>query len=678
MDAPVVNGTVRLDGVTTFPLGWQPGSWSFTEKFEHMVIVIECTYKGQSVRKEYSMSELTRKPNLSGKRGFYSLYFGNISAYIKAPSDKLQKLDSFVQVLISGSDSIDCSIPLSRVKALRTPSVFANSSTPRTGKLVRRPVRKSSLSKNDNVDITPEKENSETFSSSSSSQHISKCYSNGMSEQRQYSSYQTRAAVRKLANESTPPAAGFSNLGNTCYMNSILQAVLGQKPFSQELWRAVVKNRNSIPNGSLLRLLVDLLRIKNGDAAVDKPDLLQAIKDKVAATAGRFNDHSEHDAQEFLVLLLDQLADEVERLNLSDSQPQILNPVLRNFAFSICHYLKCKECNAICSREEQFLDLPLNITGCASGDCGPLHSRHSLQTLVSKFFLEETISCTCGHCGCSETVVQHRITKLPRILVLHVKRYKYNEESKESEKAKNAIGIPTFLTLQDYCVSDAFESADLTASTKKFTSFQSMSPAKSTTDLRFSTRGNSSTIRRRLFEDNDSLNVSLSKRAAEEAPPTISKRTAHATSAEFPTEEELIIDDDFTDSEYQKQLSEAIRRSLLESSSKDLTTDSMDSVDVASFFSTSASALSEVEKNEIEGFLPRSFRLSAVVSHIGYSSTTGHYVSDVFDWKEREWYCYDDSTVSRTSESAVQKKREKNGYIFFYVDKKLLVDLSSD
>ncbi|CDW59639.1 ubiquitin carboxyl terminal hydrolase 37 [Trichuris trichiura] len=574
MDAPVVSGTVRLDGAASFPLGWQPGSWSFTEMFEDTVVVIECVYKG--------------------------------------------------------CGSIDCLIPLPRAKALRTPSVFANSSTPRTGKVVRRPVSRNSLTKEGNVDITPEKENSEIFSSSSSSQHILKFYSNGMSEQRQYSSYQTRAAVRKLANESTPPAGGFSNLGNTCYMNSILQAVLGQKPFSQELWRAVVKNRNSIPNNSLLRdesievgeawaglfdqiqvlpisTMTPCLVYKNGDAAVDKPDLLQAIKDKVAATAGRFNDHSEHDAQEFLVLLLDQLADEVEHLNLSSSQPQILNPVLRNFAFSICHYLKCKE-----------------------------------------------------------------------ILILHVKRYKYNEESKESEKAKNAIRIPTFLTLQDYCVSDAFESADLTASTKKYTSFQNMSPAKSATDLRFSAKGNSSAIRRRLFEDNDSLKTSLSKRSAEETLPTVSKRSALAASAEFPTEEEIIIDDDFTDSEYQKQLSEAIRRSLLENSGKDLTTDSMDSVDVASFFSTSASVLSEIEENEIEGFLPRSFRLSAVVSHIGYSSTTGHYVSDVFDWKEREWYCYDDSTVSRTSESIVQKKREKNGYIFFYVDKKLLADLSLD
>uniref|UniRef100_A0A5S6QK77 Ubiquitin carboxyl-terminal hydrolase n=1 Tax=Trichuris muris TaxID=70415 RepID=A0A5S6QK77_TRIMR len=678
MDSPVVNGTVRLDGAATFPVGWQPGSWSFAEKYEHVVVVIQCVYRGQHVLKEYAMSEITRKPNLSGRRGFYTLYFGNITAYIKAPSNELQKLDDFIQLLTSGCNNIDCSMPPSPVKVLQTPSLFVNT-TPlaRAGKALRRSVRRSPLTKTDNVDTTPEKENNGIFNSPSSSHVVPKFYSNGISEQRQSSSYQTRSVARRLASESTPPAAGFSNLGNTCYMNSILQAVLGQKPFSQELWRAVVKNKSSIPDGSLLRLLVELLRIKNGDASVDKPHLLQAIKDKVAATAGRFNDHSEHDAQEFLVLLLDQLADEVERLNVSDSQMQILNPVLRNFAFSICHYLKCKECDAICSREEQFFDLPLNITGFASGDCSQLQSRHSLQTLVSKFFLEETISYTCAHCGCSETVVHHRITKLPRILILHVKRYKYNEESRESEKAKNAIGIPTFLTLQDYCVADAFDSADLTASTKKLTSFQTLSPGMSNADFRFSTRRGSSSTRRRLFEDNDSLNISLSKRSAEEPLSGVPKRPALSTSAEYPMEEELIVDDDFNDSEYQKQLSEAIRQSLLESSNRDMTTDSMDSVDAASFFCTN-SVLSEIEENETEGFLPRSFRLSAVVSHIGYSSTTGHYVSDVFDWKERDWYCYDDSTVSRTSEHNVQKKREKNGYIFFYVDKKLLLDVSTD
>ena len=49
-------------------------------------------------------------------------------------------------------------------------------------------------------------------------------------------------------------------------------------------------------------------------------------------------------------------------------------------------------------------------------------------------------------------------------------------------------------------------------------------------------------------------------------------------------------------------------------------------------------------------------------------SLIGHYVSDVYNYEEQEWYHYDDESVTHIPESAVLANgRQKNGYIFFYI-----------
>lgn len=50
-------------------------------------------------------------------------------------------------------------------------------------------------------------------------------------------------------------------------------------------------------------------------------------------------------------------------------------------------------------------------------------------------------------------------------------------------------------------------------------------------------------------------------------------------------------------------------------------------------------------------------------------STLGHYISDVYDMKKQSWLTYNDLDVSRTQEAAVQRDRDRSGYIFFYMHK---------
>lgn len=62
-----------------------------------------------------------------------------------------------------------------------------------------------------------------------------------------------------------------------------------------------------------------------------------------------------------------------------------------------------------------------------------------------------------------------------------------------------------------------------------------------------------------------------------------------------------------------------------------------------------------------------SYRLIGVVSHLGQSSNSGHYISDVLNLKTNTWSIYDDLKVEKETEDDVITSRSSTGYIFFYM-----------
>ncbi|XP_009978651.1 PREDICTED: ubiquitin carboxyl-terminal hydrolase 37-like, partial [Tauraco erythrolophus] len=83
----------------------------------------------------------------------------------------------------------------------------------------------------------------------------------------------------------------------------------------------------------------------------------------------------------------------------------------------------------------------------------------------------------------------------------------------------------------------------------------------------------------------------------------------------------------------------------------------------------------ELKRNAETGELPHSYRLISIVSHIGSTSSSGHYISDVYDIKKQSWFTYNDLEVSRTLEATVQCDRDRSGYIFFYMHKDIFDEL---
>ncbi|RNA36632.1 ubiquitin carboxyl-terminal hydrolase 37 isoform X1, partial [Brachionus plicatilis] len=67
-----------------------------------------------------------------------------------------------------------------------------------------------------------------------------------------------------------------------------------------------------------------------------------------------------------------------------------------------------------------------------------------------------------------------------------------------------------------------------------------------------------------------------------------------------------------------------------------------------------------------------SYRIIGIVNHLGSSSYSGHYISDVLNLRTKRWSSFDDSHVESLSQDEVFTRRVKTGYIFFYIHNSLI------
>uniref|UniRef100_A0A3P9A0L5 Ubiquitin carboxyl-terminal hydrolase n=1 Tax=Esox lucius TaxID=8010 RepID=A0A3P9A0L5_ESOLU len=603
-----------------------------------------------------------------------------------------------------------------------------------------------------------------------------------------------------------PPLQGFSNLGNTCYMNAILQSLFSLPSFSNDLLKQGIPWKK-VPANALLRRFAHLLAKKDTSCPEVKKDLLRRVKSAISSTAERFSGYMQNDAHEFLSQCLDQLKEDVEKMNKTwksepgeeaDTSRVYTCPVVVNMEFEVQHTITCKGCGEVVTKREQFNDLSIDLP--RRKKTLPLRS---IQDSLDLFFRMEEIEYSCEKCSGKAATVTHKFSRLPRVLILHLKRYSFNAQLSLNSKLGQQVMIPRYLTLLSHCTDatrppltlgwSAHAAMSRTLKASQLVNSSSLSSFCSLRKVSLKTGGGTSSNvvdsdseeeltrkamsrKRRLSEclvdddradevhrgvhtdapdfnainDEDMLaavlemsrqDAGLSCPAPDDEPtsspdtgfgdvdPDAQELNYHPDLLETDTKPSTDVLDslDLTmdenkenqtpegvqgeldwmqqynlDQEREEQeLQQALAQSLQEHEAQEMRED--DDLKRATELSLqefnnslpelhcsdedsgneevldmeySEAEAEDLKKNAESGDLANSFRLISVVSHIGSSSSSGHYISDVYDMKKQSWLTYNDLDVSRTQEATVQMDRDRSGYIFFYMHKDVFEELS--
>lgn len=274
--------------------------------------------------------------------------------------------------------------------------------------------------------------------------------------------YSTSYRRERGYEEGSGGTTGIVNIGNTCFMNSILQCLSNTKALRDFCLSSRYRdelNPNSKMRGNLLNGFVDVIRqLWSNDQMVVSP---KHFRTQIQKFSPRFLGNDQQDSQEFLRFLLEGLHEEINQVRRKSRDPIPDMDDLRarekaqktwewykgkddSFIFDMFvgqleSALKCKECNHTSLTYDPFWDLSVPVNKIySSGEVTMTDCLHS-------FTKEETLDYDekpfCDRCKTRRRMTKKlSIYKFPPVLVLHLKRF--SEGSRFRQKLSHLVKFP--------------------------------------------------------------------------------------------------------------------------------------------------------------------------------------------------------------------------------------------
>ncbi|TGZ79586.1 cysteine proteinase [Ascodesmis nigricans] len=261
---------------------------------------------------------------------------------------------------------------------------------------------------------------------------------------------------------------GLKNLGNTCYMNSIVQCLSGTVPLARLFlngdYRAQINKENPMGSRGLLAetFAVTIRHLWSGDYKFISPVTLKGVSGRLNET---FKTNSQQDAQEYLEFLLDGLhedlnpnANRTKLVPLTDEEERkreslpiqtaarhewarythTNHSVIVNWLQGqLASKLRCLTCNITSTTYTPFLSLTIPIPHTNQR----FHLADCLQEFTKEEILDGDDAWNCPHCKCRRKATKTlTIMRLPPILIIHLKRFA--NRGKLGDKLNTLIEFP--------------------------------------------------------------------------------------------------------------------------------------------------------------------------------------------------------------------------------------------
>ncbi|XP_018083271.1 ubiquitin carboxyl-terminal hydrolase 2 isoform X2 [Xenopus laevis] len=254
---------------------------------------------------------------------------------------------------------------------------------------------------------------------------------------------------------------GLRNLGNTCFMNSILQCLSNTKDLrdycQQNSYRRDLSSKKC--NTAIMEEFAQLLQAIWTSSANEVVSPSE-FKTQIQRYAPRFMGYNQQDAQEFLRFLLDGLHNEVNRVTVkprpssqdldhmpdSEKGKQMWKRYLERedsrivelFVGQLKSSLTCTECGYCSTVFDPFWDLSLPI---AKKSASEVSLVDCMRLFTKEDVLDGDEKPTCCRCKARRRCTKKfTIQKFPKILVLHLKRF--SEGRIRSGKLSTFVSFP--------------------------------------------------------------------------------------------------------------------------------------------------------------------------------------------------------------------------------------------
>ncbi|XP_056296483.1 ubiquitin carboxyl-terminal hydrolase 2a isoform X2 [Pseudoliparis swirei] len=252
---------------------------------------------------------------------------------------------------------------------------------------------------------------------------------------------------------------GLKNLGNTCFMNSILQC-LSNTPGLRDYCLANAHRRDLNHNRSHSALMEEFSKLLQTMWTSSSCDAVSPsdFKTQIQRYAPRFVGYNQQDAQEFLRFLLDGLHNEVNRVSVRprgsvedlDHLPDEEkgkkmwskyleredSKVVDVFVGQLKSSLTCSHCGFCSTVFDPFWDLSLPI---AKG-YGEVSLMDCMRLFTKEDVLDGDEKPTCYRCKTRRRCTKKfTVQKFPKILVLHLKRF---SEARRTSKLSTFVNFP--------------------------------------------------------------------------------------------------------------------------------------------------------------------------------------------------------------------------------------------
>jgi len=254
---------------------------------------------------------------------------------------------------------------------------------------------------------------------------------------------------------------GLNNIGNTCFLNSIVQCLSNTRVIKEYILSEEYVNemRPSVKSALMKRFAELIKNLWQGD---QKSLSTHSFKLEVDVFAPRFSGYYQQDAQEFLRYLLEGIHNEINRVtsrpkpltqeiddDLDDSQKAVEvwkrylrlenSKIVDTFGGLLKSILECTHCGHRSTTFEPFWDLSLPIPDSLSHP-GKLLLSHCFDLFTKEEVMDGDEMPTCSKCKtrrkCKKRFV---IQKFPEVLVIHLKRFSLGSRAR---KVDSAIEFP--------------------------------------------------------------------------------------------------------------------------------------------------------------------------------------------------------------------------------------------